>query len=173
MLLNADPRYPILDGFLYDVTVRSDLKFRPMAIEQFEVLRRSGSYRSRMWCIPPDSSSNAPVIPAYDSYELQIQMIPGSVLWGFIWTPGSNEGPFSINARDACTDVWFFNETIRADEYDSTNGDVPPPYQQSFPRPIVIGGVGLVSVEICSQQSTPSTGLQLAFCGAEPVAPRR
>lgn len=172
MLINADPRYPIIDGFLYDVTLRCDLKFRSLAVEQCECLRRSGSYRSRMWPVPPDSSSQL-LIPAFGSYEYQIQMVPGSAIWGFIWVPLSDDltGPFSITARDACTDVYLFSEVIRTDQYNDTNGDVPPPYQQTLPRLLVIAGVGLVTVEICSQQSANANSIQVIFCGGEPVAP--
>jgi len=172
MRFSADPRYPIIDGFLLDATLRTDLKFRSLAIEQYEALRRSGSYRSRYWCVPPDSSSGLQ-IPAWGSYELQIQMVPGSAIWGFIWTPLSGDltGPFSIQARDACTDEYLFSEVIRTDQYNFTNGDVPPPYQQALSRLWVIGGMGLVSVQICSQQTSSANAIQMIFCGGEPVAP--
>jgi len=170
------PDYPVIDGFLLDTSMRASPNFRYMALEQWEELRRTGSYRTKYWTVPENSNI---AIPAWNSYEYQIKCIPGSAIWGFIWTqgiPGSGPlfqpGPFSVQVRDACTGVAVGSEWIRTDNWAFQGGaGNPAPFQQPFSRLIVVAAQGLVTVEICSQQTTPATGVQLVLCGGEPVCP--
>lgn len=163
------PDYPIIDGFLLDTTMKCTPNFRAMALEEWETLRRTGSYRSKYWVVPDNSLV---AIPAWGSYEYQIKCVPGSALWGFIWTQPSATGPFSIQIRDACTGVATGSEWIRTDRFGKTGGsNNRPPFQQPFARLLVVAKEGLVTVEICSQQTTNQAQVQLVLCGGEPMCP--
>jgi hypothetical protein len=163
------PEYPIIDGFLLNTTMKCTPNFRKMALEQWEALRRTGSYRAKLWTVPENSNI---IIPAYNSYEYQVKCVPGSAIWGFIWTQGTNAGPFSFNVRDACTGVAVASEWIRTDRFSGTGGSGnPPPFQQPFSRIIVVAAQGLLTIEICSQQTTDATQVQLVLCGGEPACP--
>ena len=163
------PDYPVIDGFLLNTQMKCTPNFRQMALEEWEALRRTGSYRTKYWTIPENSNS---AIPAWNSYEYQIICVPGSAIWGFIWTQSTNAGPFSIQVRDACTGVAIANEWMRTDNYNSPGGSGnPSPFQQPFSRLIVVAAQGLLTVEICSQQATDATQVQLVLCGGEPMCP--
>lgn len=168
--MNITPAsYPIPDGFLLNTRMKCSLQFRSMALAQWERLRRTGSYRTKYWTVPENSGVTP--IPARNSYEYQIKCVPGAAIWGFIWTQGGNAGPFAFNVRDACTGVAVANEWIRTDNFNNTGTLGPPPFQQPFSRLIVVATPGLVTVEICSQQATDATGVQVVLCGGEPVCP--
>lgn len=163
------PDYPVIDGFLANTTMKCTPNFRQMARAEWDTLVRTGSYRSKQWPVPENSNI---AIPAWNSYEFQIKCVPGSALWGFIWTQGANAGPFSIQVRDACTGVSAFSEPVRCDKFSAAGGSgQPAPFQQPFSRIIVLGTPGLVTVEICSQQTTDATQVQLVLCGGEPMCP--
>ena len=110
-------------------------------------------------------------IPAWNSYEYQIRCVPGAAIWGFIWTQGANAGPFSFQIRDACSSVAVASEWIRTDAFTQAGPLGSAPFQQPFSKLIVVGTPGLVTIEICSQQTTDATGVQLVLCGGEPVCP--
>jgi len=163
------PDYPVLDGFLLNTTMRCTPNLRRMVLAEWDALRRTGSYRSKDWPVPENSLI---AIPAWNSYEWQIKAVPGSAIWGFSWTQPSETGPFSFNLRDACTGVSVANEWIRTDRFGLTGGSgQPPPFQQPFARLIVVAAQGLLTVEICSQQTTNQTQVQLILHGGEPVCP--
>ena len=164
------PDYPMIDGFLLNTTVKCTPNFRQMALEQWDALRRTGSYRSKDWTTPENSLI---AIPAWNSYEYQQKAVPGSAIWGFTWVQGGgNAGPFSFQVRDACTGVAIASEAIRADRFNGTGGSgQPAPFQQPFARLIVVAAQGLITVEICSQQTTDATQIQLVLHGGEPVCP--
>ena len=156
---NANPNYPIVDGFRLNTLLKCDLQFMALATKQFEAMRRSGAMRSRMWLTP---ESNAFVIPARDSYEYAFPVVPGSLIWGFIFVSSGNARPFSIKVIESCTDVPLFGEVIRGDNFVGTG-------QRFLPRPLVIPEPGLVNVQICSQQGTDASGVQFILCGGEPA----
>ena len=159
MNVNSLPDYPVIDGFLLSTKLRCNLTFKSLALQQWEALRRAGSFKTKSWQIPESSEI---VIPAHDSYEKEIKAVPGSAIWGFSFTPGSNDGPFSINFRDACTDVDGFSQVCRTDKYTPTT-------QQPLSRLMVCSAPGLIYVEICSQQASDASGVQLVLWGGEPV----
>jgi hypothetical protein len=160
----------MIDGFLLNTTMKCTPNFRQMALEQWDALRRTGSYRSKDWTTPENSLI---AIPAWNSYEYQQKAVPGSAIWGFTWVQGGgNAGPFSFQVRDACTGVAIASEAIRADRFNGTGGSgQPAPFQQPFARLIVVAAQGLITIEICSQQTTDATQIQLVLHGGEPVCP--
>lgn len=163
---NADPNYPIVDGFVLDTLLKCNLQFRALATQKFEAIRRASGMRSRWW-LCPESAATDFEIPAFDAYEYAIPIVPGSVIWGFIFVASGNAGPFSFNVSDNCTDVPLFSEVIRADNFGLNS--LQASRQQFLPRPVTIAEPGLVNVQICSQQTTAAQGVQLILCGGEPV----
>lgn len=162
------PDYSIIDGFVLNQNLRCSPTFLNLAVnEEFDRIRRSGSYRSKSWCVPKDPSVT--VIPGRNSFEYELNMVPGSALWGFIFTvqnTGANPGPFSFQIRDACTGQPLFSETLRCDQFIGS-----PSQQQLFPKLLVVPTPGLLAIEICSLQAANATGVQLVLCGGEPVCP--
>ena len=184
MNINADPNYPIIDGFVLNTSLKRNLRFRSLAMEKYEAIRRSGAFRTKYWVVaPPLIIQNGAFIQigAFDSLEYGLPVVPGSAIWGFIWVnafPDTNPGPFSFQVTESCTDVPLFSEVIRADQFASSDGIQPPPEQQLLPSPIIIPEPGLLNVQICSQQTTPVGGIgvgggfpniQLILCGGEPA----
>jgi hypothetical protein len=71
----------VLDGFSLNLNIRYlPYHYTAAALSQSEVLRRANLYRAR-WVVMPDDL-NTP-IPAYDTFEGQIKVVPGAYLWGF------------------------------------------------------------------------------------------
>jgi len=168
--MNITPEsYPMADGFLLNTKMKCSLQFRSMALQQWDSLRRTGSYRAKYWTVPENSGQT--VIPARNSYEYQIKCVPGAAIWGFIWTQNANAGPFAFQVRDACTGVPVGSEWVRTDNFNVAGTLGPVPFQQPFSRLIVVATPGLMTVEICSQQATDADGVQLVLCGGEPVCP--
>ena len=147
--------YPVIDGFVLNTKLRCNLTFGAMAIQEYEAIRRSGSYRTRAWCVPGDSTSQ---IPAQDAIEHQLHMDPGTVIWGFTFI--ATAGLFSWQATESCTDVPLNSEPIIA----SANTR-----QQFLPKRWVISIPGLVNVQIMSLATVPTSGVQLVLWGGEPV----
>jgi hypothetical protein len=170
---NTDPNYPVADGFLRNVQLRCNLEFRALAMQRFEAMRRSGAFRTKAWCVP---ESNSIAIPADDAYEYGFPVVPGSVIWGFTFVnnnPDANPGPFSFTVIESCTDQPLFSEVIRSDNFQGTATEDDAALnqiQQLLTRPIVIPEPGQLTAQICSQQSTAASGIQLVLWGGEPVA---
>ena len=55
MSVAAQP-YPIIDGFLFKQSLRCDLRFLSLAVNEYDALRRAGAFRPKMWSIPNDPS---------------------------------------------------------------------------------------------------------------------
>ena len=164
--MNLPNTYPIIDGFQFSTKLRCGLTFRDLAVQQYEALRRAGGFRNKTWLAPKDSTIT---IPMRDSYEFQLFLKPGSVIWGYCLiadteddevTPG---GTISFNVRDACDDVPLFSEV-------TTRQNQSSPYPTQYLSKLwVVGKPGTLNVEICSTYSTAVMG-QLALFGGEPAA---
>lgn len=155
--------YPVTDGYNLSTKFRCALRYRDLAVQQYEELRRSGAYRSKTWLAPKDSSV---LIPARDSFEYQIYLLPGSAIWGysFIAATGGQlgAGTLSFNVRDGCDDLALFSEV-------STFQIQSNPYPQNYLAKLwIIGKPGILNVEICNTYGTAETA-QLALYGGEPV----
>jgi hypothetical protein len=158
--------YPILDGFRLNTLLRCDLTFGALAIEQFNSLRRTRAFRSKAWCVPNDTQSQ--LIPAFDSYEFQVFMKPGSAIWGYTFTGDSN-GTDSFQVRETCTDVPLFSEFItKMPETAELLGETPWAKQQLLSGLLVVPAPGLLHVEIATTSSTPRA-IQLILWGGEPA----
>ena len=158
-MLNA---YPITDGWLLDTELKCDLTYLSLVLDEYEAMRRAGSFRTKQWAVPEDSSQ--PVVPAYDSYEYQIACRPGSVVWGYLFTINPNAtGTYSLQIRESCTGVPLASEVVSASAPGRENTQ-----QYLFSKPLVIAGNGRLTVEICNQGSDFINQIQVILCGGEP-----
>ena len=167
----TDQSYPVIDGFTFSTLERCNLRFRNLAIHEFEAIRRAGALRNKMWLTPQDSTI---LIPARDSYERQIWMPPGSVIWGYTFIGNSGEqtgeepddtGTQSWEIRDGCDDVPLWSEVVTQQFYAVGNR---VPIQNYLTKPLLIGPPGLINVVICNTYPSAQVG-QLIMFGGEPV----
>ncbi len=108
--------YSILDGWSLRRDNRCDMKFQSLAIEQYEVLRRSSGLRQKQWPVPTDVLSQP--IPAFDSLEYQLDVGIGAVIWGYMFVGPTEQqidngyATIAWQVRDACDDQAFFEEPM-------------------------------------------------------------
>lgn len=147
--------YPPLDGFLYRTSLKCDMNFLSIALQEFEALRRVRGYANRILTIPEDAGHVK--IPNRNVFRYGQRVVPGSAFWAYSFI-GSG-GQFSVNMRDNCSDETIFSEVLLA-----TNqaGQIP------FSKLLVIGAPGLINVEICSLVGTDTAGVQFLLWGGEP-----
>jgi hypothetical protein len=172
------PEYPVVDGFLLNAgyyvgqtptvpALRCNLTFLSLALDQYDCLRRSKAYRSKQWPVPQDSTIP---IPAFGSYEYELQVPIGSAIWGFIFT-GSNltapAGFLTFKVTDACNNVDLVSEFVT-----KPKGDVTWK-QQNLSKLYVVGSPGLLRVEIANTTNTAISAAnnptQLILCGGTPA----
>lgn len=168
-------QYPVLDGFQFASKLRCNLTFRALAIQQFEALRRSGGFRNKTFCIPQDSTIK---IPAYGSYERQVWVPAGSVIWGYSFSgeTGQTNGSQSWEVRDSCDDIPVFSEVVtrRMAALNpipvlGVNSNAVP--QQILSKLLVVGPPGILNVVICNTYGTDQVG-QLVLYGGVPFDAR-
>lgn len=162
---------PVLDGFSFSTNLRCNLTFKALAIQQFEALRRATAMRNKVWCVPQDSKIT---IPAFDSYERQVRVATGSVIWGYSFCGPTGEQVLDANGsqawevRDACDDIPLWSEAVtrrRALQNPAGGGNQVP--QQILSRLLVVGPPGLLNVVIANIYPRAQTG-QLILYGGEP-----
>jgi hypothetical protein len=164
--MNATPDdYPIIDGFLLNTQLKCDLTFFALAIEEFRALRRSGSYRTRCWCIPNDPSQIANAIPPRDTVEFQVYCEPGSAIWAYSFPAPRNQ--YSFQVTDACTDVPLLSEPVF-----SLGGVRGSQAQQLLSKLLIVSKPGLLNVQISSVFAAEPLGIQLVLWGGEPTGMR-
>lgn len=165
--------YPITDGFTFSTKLRCNLAFRNLATQEYEIFRRAGAFRSKQWLVPQDSTI---LIPAFDSYERQLWMPAGSVIWGYSFVGSTGQqgeitatATQSFEVRDACDDVALFSEiATRQFALNNTFPNTNPVPQQYLAKPLLVGPPGLINVVIASTYPTAQVG-QLVLYGGEPV----
>jgi len=148
--------YPIIDGFLLSTKLKCDLRFMPLALHEFEALRRSRAYAQRILTIPEDAGGT--IIPNRNVFEYGFRCLPGSAFWGYSFVAPS--GLYSVNVRDNCADETLFSEVLLA------TGDVTK--QRPFAKLMILGAPGLLNVQLCSLSGTDMTGVQFLLWGGEP-----
>lgn len=167
--------YPILDGWMLRRNNRCDYTFQSLALAQYEALRRSAALRQKQWTVPSDV--NAMPIPAFDSYEYQLDVGVGAVIWGYSWVGptdqfGNTLEDFQTMAwqiRDTCDDQAFFSEPMtREFNLSGTVGQTTFAPQILLARPWVVGKPGLLNIVITSMYPDPKQG-QLILYGGVPA----
>lgn len=155
--------HPVIDGFLFRRDLRCNLTFLSMAVDQYEALRRAGFYRSKQWCIPRDS--NVLRIPARDSYEYELRVGVGAVIWGY--TFAANNQAYQV--QDACNDQPLFDEP-NAQRFSLWFGDMNWGGQQTMlAKPIVVATPGIIVATLANQTGEDAVG-QLIIYGGVPVS---
>jgi hypothetical protein len=156
------PGYPITDGFTFSTKQRCALKFRDIAVQEYENLRRASGLRNKQWLAPKDSTI---LIPARDSFEYQVFLNPGSAIWGYCFVADTDgeAGTLSFEVRDACDDVPLFSEVITRQ---ASEGNPYP--TQYLSKLLVVGPPGLLNVVICNTYATAMQG-QVVLYGGEPI----
>ena len=161
---------PILDGFSFSTKLRCNLTFRALAVQQYEALRRATAMRNKIWCVPQDSTIN---IPAFDSYERQVRVATGSVIWGYSFSGNTGQqadslGSQSWEVRDACDDIPLWSEIVtRRFALQNPAAGFNQVPQQVLSRLLVVGPPGLLNVIIANTYATAQVG-QLILYGGEP-----
>ena len=165
--------YPILDGWTFRKDNRCDLKFQSLAIDLFEPLRRATGLRQKQWLVPTDVITTP--IPAFDSYEYQLDVGVGAVIWGWSFVGPTNQveeqgfATMAWQVRDACDDQPFFEEPITREFIGSgINFQAPFPPQCLLARPWIVSRPGLLNVTITSMYASPQQG-QLILYGGVPA----
>jgi hypothetical protein len=176
---------PLLDGFVLSASqLYLPIIYRASALAQMEVLRRSRGYRTRWYLVPDDLQDP---IPAYSQVELQINVPPGSYLWGLAFTIPERLNDSLVNTvchvqiTDACTETAIFSDYVMEQNVVSLipgNGGQNRRNPMILAQPALIGQPGLVDVEIfngSTSGATPPVGVslncQLALLFAEPCVP--
>jgi hypothetical protein len=176
---------PLLDGFILSASqLYLPIIYRASALAQMEVLRRSRGYRTRWYLVPDDLQDP---IPAYSQVELQINVPPGSYLWGLAFTIPERLNDSLVNTvchvqiTDACTETAIFSDYVMEQNVVSLipgNGGQNRRNPMILAQPALIGQPGLVDVEIfngSTSGATPPVGVslncQLALLFAEPCVP--
>lgn len=176
---------PILDGFVLSASqLYLSTTYRSSALAQMEVLRRAKGYRTRQYLVPDDLENP---IPAYLQVEHQINVPPGSYLWGIAFSIPTRLNDelvttvCHIQITDACTETAIFSDYVMEQNVQSNapgNGAQNRRNPMILAQPALIGQPGLVDVEIfngSTDGSTPPVGVtlncQIALLFAEPCVP--
>ena len=151
--------YEVIDGFLYNTSLKPDLQFLPVALREYEGLRRSRGYAQRIVTVPEDPGHIA--IPNRNVFRYGQRVLPGSAFWAYSFI--ASTGLFSVQVRDNCSDETLFSEVILASQGSAD--------QNPLPKLMVVGEPGLLNFEICSLSGVDTTGVQLILWGGEPKFP--
>jgi len=159
----------IPDGFMYNTLLRPNKTFLAQCMERYDALRGAVNFRSRAWVIPEDHRI---AIPANDSYEFQVDVVPGSIIWAWTWVSAI---ACSFNVTDSCTDASFGSEmiatTISFGENPIYLAGVNPGngLQNLLSKPLVVSLPGILNVVICNLAPEDTENSQLVLWGGEPI----
>ena len=162
-----------VDGFMYNsCLLYLPNRFMPAALTQLETLRRAQNFRARWFCIP---DAQAEPIAAYDTFQYQVNIAPGSYLWGMMFnnlTAPNINSDLLISVVDACTGIPLFNDFVNATIASPGAAGAPPTLtSRNLPvlltQPRLVLEPGLVDVEIANQTNGSRT-CQLVLMFAEP-----
>lgn len=160
------PLKPKVDGFMYNTSLLLlPNRFMPFALGEMDFLRRANNYRARWWAIPDDEGEP---IAAFDTFQFQVNVSPGSYLWGMMFaniTNRDSSGNLLISVVDSCTGIPLFNDFVNAQDTHTSNNAKNLPVILSKPRLIL--APGLVNVEIANRTSG-NINCQLVLMFAEP-----
>jgi hypothetical protein len=161
----AQVERPVIDGFCLDLTTLFvPGRYIPAALGQLEALRKSGLYRSRWYAVPEEPIT----IAAYDTFEQQVRIVPGSYLWG-ITSAGFIPGML-VRIVEGSTGIPFMSDFMWGQ-----NLAQGTPQVTLLTQPRLIVDPGYVDVEISNPfpLAIPMPGLpeqtpQLVLMCAEP-----
>ena len=152
----------IVDGFSYSLNYRMLCGYyNTVILEQLRALRLTNNYVPKFYVVPDSTSI---VVPAYGTYEYQVQMPKGTVWWAFSFI--NPNGLYSFNIFDSCTGRVGSDGILGS-------GTSPTLWegQVILPTPYFVSERGLLNVEIGSLSTTDSTSstFQLVLYCMQPV----
>lgn len=163
---------PVIDGFCYNLSqLFVPGRYEPMALGQLEALRKSGLFRARWYAVPEEPM----ILAAYETFEQQVRIVPGSYLWGIISSllPGAIFPPavsLLVRIVEGSTGI-----PLMSDFVDGGNMGIPVPISFSnhpvlLTQPRLIVDPGWMSVEFTNPNAVPITAdmLQIVLLCAEP-----
>jgi len=150
-----------VDGFVSNENFRLLCGYyNTIAVQQLETLRNTNNYKARYHTVPDASGV---VIPAYGTYEYQVDMAKESILWALNFS--NPTGLYSFNIFDPCTGRIGSDGVLGS-------GTSPTLWQGQIilPTPYFVTS-GLLTVEIGSLAAVDSgpTTLQLVLICMEPL----
>lgn len=163
---------PVQDGFMYNTYLKPNL-YEFLAADQMDTLRRATSYRPKMVNLPDDFGRP---IAAYDTFQYEASINPGSWIWGIALAEFSSTGVLlatgnlSIRLTDACTGIPLFSDFMLSgglSPYDPAEDPRGAQYPLVLPHPILVLEPGRILVEIANQGTSASYGQALLLI-AEP-----
>ena len=171
---SAVPDLPA-DGFLLNPAIRYwPQDYYSACLRQMEVLRRANTYRCRMFAVPDDFQQP---IPAYQTIEYQVQMTPGSFIWGFRFNQYDSSytaqppNGVVVKVTESCTGLALVSEfyTPSAEAYFDSGATPRGPYPMPLllPQPKLVLEPGDVNVEMCNLLNEPAY-CQYVLLVAEP-----
>lgn len=167
--MEQDPQ--LVDGFLYSASLLYlPTTYRASALAQMEVLRRARAYRTRWYLSPEDLEEP---VPAYSQNEYQVQVMPGTYVWGLIFSAPFDEVDSAssfihVQVTDACTETPFFSDYLKGTQLEARKGNDQQEPLLIMPR--LIGEPGLINVEVYNG-ADEDIRCQLALLVAEPAVP--
>jgi hypothetical protein len=136
-------------------------RYSTHAIDRIQTLRDAGGYAPR-WAVVPDESRVA--IPARRTYEAQLWLPPGSILWAVRGVSEQPEG-FRLQVTDAGTGERFFQTPMR---FDPAASDAIPGQLHLLTEPRQVLEPGLVTVQV-TNLSASDNDVQVILCYAQPL----
>lgn len=161
----------LVDGFVYSASmVYLPTTYRASALANMEVLRRARGYRTRWYVVPEDLENP---IAAYSQMEYQVQVQPGSYVWGITFSApfGEVENASSsifVQVTDNCTETPFFSDYTKGVQFEPVIGSAHRHPTLIMPR--IVGQPGTLAVELYNSAAV-SIQCQLALLVAEPCVP--
>ena len=164
----------VVDGFSYNTSLLYlPNRYWANALAQLDILRRASNFRARWFVIPDDIDQ--PIQP-YDTLYFQIQVAPGSYLWGYQFSSLSATAPggggtattaadILIQAVDSCSGIPLFQDFANGGGCHSNFTARCVPILLTQPRLIL--DPGLVNVQL-SNRTANTISCQLLMHFAVP-----
>jgi hypothetical protein len=169
----VDQERPVVDGFLNSASqLYLPTSYRASALSQMEVLRRAKGYRTRWFISPVDLDEP---IPAFSQLEYQVQVQPGSYVWGIGFSAPFAEAELvsssiRVQVTDACTETPFFSDYTKGVQFEPVSTHPNFARYPTLIMPRIVGEPGLLDVELYNSLSV-SVRCQLVLFVAEPIVP--
>lgn len=166
---------PVVDGFLNSASqLYLPTSYRASALSNMEVLRRARGYRTRWFISPVDIDQP---VPAFGQLEYQVQVQPGSYVWGVSFSaPFAETGEVDpaafirVQVTDACTETPFFSDYTLGVQFQPT--ELHPNFARypTLIMPRIVGQPGLLDVELYNS-AEEDIRCQFVLFVAEPIVP--
>jgi len=166
------------DGWLYDTSIYYlPYRFTPAALCGSEYMRRANLVRHKVVVLPVSTLT----VAAYDTYEIQLQLLEGTRIWGLKYMQFSDAAGVTeiaptagqLQLTDACSGVPLFQDYVDLkmfSTYTGVTGRRNDSNVRLLTGPRLVSGPGQLNVEIANTltDGSPLYCQVLLLC-AEPV----